>query len=205
MKTLASRVSLVVCLFKFGCARLLRIEAAIRTASAFGNAIARRRERWTYARALTCACMLLWMLSTVAPAQSREHGRRGEHLIAIVPIVGAGTPSDPRRPLFVPNPQDVSTAITSGQEPSFLDIHFVMADDGMNAIVEFVAKDRAALKPIIAAGKASTAQVFDPRTLSQADTAVQLRKFKADFEFNALRGIRTFPSSTSAAPAGGSN
>lgn len=205
MKTLASQVSLVVCLFTFGCARFLRFDRAICTARTFGNAVERRREMWAYARVFVYACMLLCMLSSVAVAQSREHGSRGEHLIAVVPMVGTGTPSDPRRPMFVPNPEDVSAAMASGQAPNFLSIHFVMADDGKNAIVEFVAKDRAALKQILAAGKAGTVPVYDPHAASPSDTAVQLKRFKADFDFNVLRDLPPSSVFAAAIPAGGSN
>ena len=158
----------------------------------------------TYLRRIAAHVCILCAVATLAFSQSREHGSRGEHLIAVVPMIGAGTPSDPRRPMFVPNPNDVSAAMASGQPPSFLAIHFVMTDDGKNAIVEFVGKDRPALKQIIAAGKTGAVQVFDPHAASQADTAIQLRKLKADFDFNVLRGLPLSAVFTSAASAGGS-
>jgi hypothetical protein len=66
----------------------------------------------------------------------------GEHLIAVVPMVGSGTIDDPKRPMFAPAMKDIATAAANGHAPMILQSHFVVADDGVSAIVEFVAPNR---------------------------------------------------------------
>jgi len=80
----------------------------------------------------------------------------GEHLIAVVPLIGAGTPDDPLRPMFIPKPNDVSTALAAGQAPQLISHHYVIADDGKTAIVEFVAARHIFLKAILDAGSAGS-------------------------------------------------
>ena len=63
-------------------------------------------------------------------------------IIAVVPIVGAGTDEDPHRPLFAPPPGTTVTGLISWSwEPP---------DDGKFAIVGFAAKEKAAPKTIAA-------------------------------------------------------
>src|SRR5262245_37593218 len=70
-----------------------------------------------------------------------------ERLVAVVPMIGKGTLDDPRRPAYTPGPPQ------KGQPPTnsgIIAFSYVMADDGVHAIVEFVARDRAAFAPILA-------------------------------------------------------
>jgi hypothetical protein len=66
-----------------------------------------------------------------------------ERIIAVVPLIGAGTYADPRRPLFAPDSKDL-------HNPNGIHSYrWEASDDGRHAIVEFVARDRAALLPIL--------------------------------------------------------
>jgi hypothetical protein len=105
----------------------------------------------------------------------------GEHLIAVVPMVGSGTIDDPKRPMFAPARQDIATATAAGQAPTILQSHFVMADDGVSAIVEFVAPNRKALKTILSAAAAGSIKIYDPAHNSVAEVNSALQKIKKGF------------------------
>ncbi len=55
---------------------------------------------------------------------------------AVVPMVGAGTPADPRRPMLVPIP--VPSQIKATARPDLLGFQMQPSDDGKFALVEFV-------------------------------------------------------------------
>jgi len=77
-------------------------------------------------------------------SQSRvPHYSLHERVLLVVPMVGAGTYSDPRRPLFAPAP---------GERRTPNGIHsfsYEVSDDGKFALVEFVALDRSAPAPLL--------------------------------------------------------
>jgi hypothetical protein len=103
-------------------------------------------------------------------------------VIAVVPIVGAGTKADPRRPAYVPVPVPVM-----GKAPSrsgIIGFSFLESDDKKFAIVEFVAADPAALKPILA-DKNVTA--FEKDKAKRSDIEPKLQKFKKDFTLEQLQ------------------
>ena len=117
-----------------------------------------------------------------APARTNPY-EAGEHLIAVVPMVGSGTNDDPKRPMFALASKDIASAMANHQAPEILQSHFIMADDGVHAIVEFVAPNRAALKQILAAASAGTITVYDPLQTSAAALTTALQKIKAGFNF----------------------
>jgi hypothetical protein len=96
-------------------------------------------------------------------------------------MVGSGTIDDPKRPMFAPARHDIATAVANHQAPAILQSHFVMADDGVTAIVEFVAPSRTALKPILAAATAGGIKVYDPAHTSVAAVNAALQKIKNGF------------------------
>jgi len=61
---------------------------------------------------------------------------------------------------------------------------YVMADDGKRAIVEFVARDRAAFAEIL---RDTTVRVVEKRNVADAVELVELRKLKKDFDPKELR------------------
>ena len=130
----------------------------------------------------------LLLVSGVFPvlAQPRVDSRQTyERIVAVVPMTGAGTAADPLRPKYAPLPR------LPAQAPSragILAFNYVMSDDGKSAIVEFVARDRAALLPILndpqLAGK-----VFQKGTSKRADVELALKKYKKDFSLDKFAGV----------------
>jgi hypothetical protein len=65
-------------------------------------------------------------------------------VIAIVPIVGSGTASDPRRPQYAP------LLSTGPNQAGIIGYMQQLSNDGKLALVEFVARDRSAFSAILA-------------------------------------------------------
>ena len=120
-------------------------------------------------------------------AEHRNPADAGEHIIAVVPLIGAGTPDDPVRPMFLPKPRDVQAALNRGEAPSILSSHFTLADDGKTAIAEFVAPDRQSLKPIFDAAAAGSVTAFDLDKVPEQDLNQRLRHWKKDFDVATFR------------------
>jgi hypothetical protein len=102
-----------------------------------------------------------------------------ERLIAIVPMVGAGTDEDPRRPMFVP-PQ--------GTDPSrqgLIGVSYILSDDENFALVEFVARDRSAFKEILEEAR-NGLKVFEKGKGKKADLALAWRLHKREFNLENL-------------------
>ncbi len=103
-----------------------------------------------------------------------------ERVFAIVPMVGAGTMDDPKRPLYAPAPHSQSPAAHAG----ILGYHFEISDDGMRALVEFVAKDRSAFKALLAD---STVTPFVRGQQDLARIVAAFLALKKDFNINTFR------------------
>ena len=90
----------------------------------------------------------LLLVSLCASAQDRKVPTQNQHerVIALVPFVGSGTMDDPKRPMFAPAPGDAD----AGSQTAIVAFHFVPTDDGTMAIVELIARNRAAFKDILA-------------------------------------------------------
>ncbi len=116
-------------------------------------------------------------------------------LLCVVPIVGAGTLADPKRPLFAPvagqAPADGALAPPKKSE-GFLDAPRIVAfrstptDDGQFAIVAFVARDRAAFQPIL--GNKSVLQTFDLSATKLDNVRKQVGKLKKNFDLASFIG-----------------
>lgn len=122
--------------------------------------------------------MLLALLcASLLSAQDRVDIRQlHERIIAVVPIVGAGTYEDPKRPLFAPSKNERS-------ESAIESFSWQPSDDGKYAIVEFVARDRQAFKHIL-----SDARVLKTieRSSSKKDQDTRdLKQFRKDWSFDA--------------------
>jgi len=63
-----------------------------------------------------------------------------ERIVAIVPMVGAGTAKDPKRPMF-------------SDLPGLLGFTAELSDDGRFALVEFAAKERSQLNTLVNSGQ----------------------------------------------------
>ena len=102
-----------------------------------------------HARFAALAVVCLFAGSLFAQAPPRVDPRNMyERVLAIVPIVGRGTFDDPRRPMYAPAPGQAQT-VKAGDRPGIIEFHFQESDDHKFALVEFVAVDREALKPIL--------------------------------------------------------
>jgi hypothetical protein len=98
-------------------------------------------SRGRIAAAALFVCLCAFAQDRKVPSQNQH-----ERVIALVPFVGAGTMEDPRRPMFAPLPGQVD----AGSQTGIIAFHFVPTDDGQFAIVELIARNRAAFKDILA-------------------------------------------------------
>jgi len=103
-----------------------------------------------------------------------------ERVFAIVPMIGAGTMDDPKRPLYAPAPHSQSPAAHAG----ILAYHFEISDDGTLALVEFVARDRSAFKALLAD---STVTAFLRGQHDLAGIVAAFTALKKDFDINSFR------------------
>jgi hypothetical protein len=100
-----------------------------------------------------------------------------ERLICVVPLVGKGTPDDPRRPLFAPLPGKAPAA------DGIIAFSFQASDDGRLALVEFVARDRAAFKEILA-DRRPELRVFEKGRNPRDQIEAEFRQHKRDFNLD---------------------
>ena len=96
-------------------------------------------------------------------------------VIAIVPIVGSGTASDPRRPQYAPLPS------TGPNQAGIIGYMQQLSNDGKLALVEFVARDRSAFSAILAD---KTIKVFIKGKDKKGDIELELKKYRRDFDLN---------------------
>jgi hypothetical protein len=116
----------------------------------------------------------LLVCALLAPAQNRVDSRNlHERIIAVAPLTGAGTYADPRRPMFAPSAAE--TRIGSG----IIEYRWTPTDDGKYAVVEFVARDRKALAPILA--DARTLKAFEKGKAKKDDIERELKIYRKDF------------------------
>jgi hypothetical protein len=95
-------------------------------------------------------------------------------VICIVPLVGSGSSSaDPRRPQYAPLPG-------ASEANGVIAFYFEPTDDGKSAVVEFVGRDREALRAILA-DRAIT--VFEKGRVSRAQIESAIRRVRKDFDF----------------------
>jgi hypothetical protein len=105
-----------------------------------------------------------------------------ERLICVVPMIGAGTAADPRRPMFVPLPE-TQTEQSDHSTPAIVAFSSVVSDNGQYAVVEFVARDRSAFRAILSEKRADV-RVFEKGKARKTDIDTEVRKFKADFDLD---------------------
>lgn len=143
---------------------------------------------------------ILTTLSVCALSLSAQRNVSPENLYhrvyAVVPMVGSGTPEDPKRPMLVPAPGQVST---SGERPDLLGFRMQMSDNGNFALVEFVFQSPVAfhnfLAQAVASGKAGTTA---PSLPAVAADGSDLKELNANVEAlkdaleKAVPGLRLF-------------
>ncbi len=100
-----------------------------------------------------------------------------ERILAVVPMTGAGTAEDPRRPMYAPLPGK-----DAANREGILAFVFQIADDGKHALVEFVAADPAAFKDILA-DQSPDVKVFHKGKDKREDIEKEFKKHRKDFDF----------------------
>jgi len=101
-----------------------------------------------------------------------------QRLLCVVPIIGSGTPTDPRRPLYAPAPGNSGNAAPKNGIVAF---NWRPSDNGNFAIVEFVARDRAAFAAILA-DRSPSVKVFEHGKARRADIEAEFRKHIKNFD-----------------------
>jgi hypothetical protein len=99
------------------------------------------------------------------------------------PLVGSGSITDPKRPMYAPLPGTVSPSSRTG----ILGYSFLLSDDGQFALVEFVAAERSAFKDILAAGP--TTKAFLKGSDKLEDVTAEFKKHRKNFDLNHF-GVR---------------
>src|SRR5574340_669669 len=100
-----------------------------------------------------------------------------QRLLCVVPVIGAGTSEDPRRPEFAPVPK-------RGQAPDntgIIAFSWVPSNNGKHALVEFVARDRSAFKAILG-DKRADVKWFEKGKAKKADIEQEFRKYRRNFD-----------------------
>ncbi|MGC4052294.1 MAG: hypothetical protein QM757_23420 [Paludibaculum sp.] len=133
-----------------------------------------RLRLWTYGAFLS-------LLLGVFPSTHAQPRILGRKVIAVVPLVGKGTPDDPRRPKFVPGPSEKA-------QGDALDYQFVVSDDGKWAVAVFSTSrpSAATLKLLdeIESSREDGVVSFDTGKSKKSDLEAEIKKKKADFDLD---------------------
>ncbi len=130
---------------------------------------------------LFAAFVPLFLVIPTADAQRKlDAGHNHERVIAVVPMTGAGTAADPRRPLHAPVKADPNGIVS---------FSYQVSDDGRFAIVEFVARNRAALAPVLA-GSQPNMRAFEKERTSKTELETEFRKYKKDFDLEQFHRVK---------------
>ena len=141
-------------------------------------------QRCSTALYLTC----VWMAGAAAPAAFAQHKVDARHLyermMTRVPMVGKGTFADPKRPMYAPLPSAINPASKTG----IIGFTYQVSDDGKYALAEFVARDRAAFRQILA-DTSPEVKSFVRGVHKREDIEAEFKKYKKDFDFSQF-GVR---------------
>jgi len=117
--------------------------------------------------------LLILLLALALSAQRKVDPRNSYYrIIAVVPMVGGGNSTDPRRPKYAPwtVAQDANGIIAFYCEPT---------DDGASAVVEFVARNHNAFNAILAD---KTLTTFEKGRVGAASINSAIQKLRKDFD-----------------------
>ena len=118
---------------------------------------------------------------------------------AVTPLVGAGKPGDPKRPMFVP-----ATPVLAADGSGVLGFRMDVSDDGRFALVELVFQSPAAFQDALAKEAASRGiseaagtpaanaleaavpglKLFECGKTTQQEVETEFRKYKNNYQFN---------------------
>lgn len=133
-------------------------------------------------RAATLFVCLLTVTGSVCGQPRVEPRNLYERVLAIVPLTGAGTAADPKRPMYAPAPHNTNPASRTG----ILGFTYELSDDGKFALVEYVARDRSAFSAILG-DKSIQAFIKGVNQRSDIETAFKARKKNFDFDHFGVR------------------
>jgi hypothetical protein len=114
-------------------------------------------------------------------------GQINERILAIVPMIGQGTLTDPRRPAYVPAQN--GRADSGPDLAGIIGFRMVLSDDGRFALVEFVALDRSAFADLLA-DRRPEVRIFEKGRTRREDIETEFRKLRKEFELEQLTGGR---------------
>jgi hypothetical protein len=111
-----------------------------------------------------------------------DAGQTNFRILAVVPLIGSGTKTDPIRPAYAPAPP----AQGAKRDPNgIIGFTFQISDDKKHALVEFVARNRAAFAQLLADTR-SDVKVFERGKDKKANIENELRKYKKDLNLDAM-------------------
>jgi hypothetical protein len=131
-------------------------------------------------RALRTCLSLIGLILPLVSADRVDLRQTHERILCVVPMTGAGTWADPRRPLFAPARIQAATA-----RDGIIGFTFITSDDGRFALVEFVARNRAAFRDILNDRRAEV-KVFEKGRHKASDIEQEFRRFKKDFDLKSF-------------------
>ncbi len=145
------------------------------------------------------ARFLLVALFLWAPlvAQHRvDPQNRYQRVLAIVPMVGSGTPDDPVRPDYAPLPppatvSSATSAMTSAVTPApegIIAFSYQLSDDGKFALVEFVARSRDVFKTLLADTRPGV-KAFIKGQAQRTDIQAAFQTLKKGFILDSLATV----------------
>jgi hypothetical protein len=124
------------------------------------------------------ACLLV--LAAALPAQRRVDPHNTHfRVICVVPMIGKGTPADPRRPQYAPWP-------ASRARNGIVAWSHQVSDDGRFALVEFVALNRAALLPML---NDKSVKTFERGKSNKDELQGELKKYRKDFDIQKFGAV----------------
>ena len=121
----------------------------------------------------TCLPLNLKAQRTAVSPNVRYH-----RVIALVHLTGSGRGGDIIRPEYVSNSRAVGRS-------GILGWSVMPTDDGKMAIVQYVAADRAAFRPLFA-DKRPGVRVFEIGRSSRVAIETEMRKYRRDFDLDRL-------------------
>lgn len=135
---------------------------------------------------VTTSFTLFGATQTPAPTHRNIVQRRADprvthvRILAVVPLIGAGTRADPIRPAYAPLPR----AAGAKPDPSgIIGFNWFMSDDKKHALVEFVSRDRSAFKQIMADTRPDV-KIFERGKAKRADIEAEFQKHKQNFNLD---------------------
>ena len=150
---------------------------------------------------LAISAILVALVLSGVPAQAQMRHTSAapdphQHIFVIVPLIGAGTAADPKRPMFTPA-QGIKPALpasalaATAQRTGILGYHTQISDDGKSALVEFVAPRLSDFKDILTTAD-SRVQVFQKGVHGKDQIEAAFKAHKKDFSFDKFRmmGVR---------------